>query len=272
MIYPTVFSSLFHVVVDTDETASKVLDVMLKEKTGRVTFMPLNRLKPKNPPAPNSPDAEPLLEKLRFDRKYEKAFQQVFGKTCVCRDLTIAAAYVKSHGINTITLDGDKVDRKGALTGGYHDVRRSRIEAIKNVKTWRMKYESESTKSREVKASITKLEQEITQVSGRMTVLVGQQNQFRYSRERLLEEGAMLSNSKEKLKERIGKLEQDADELETELRGLEVKVVGYTEELSSPLRNGITREEEQMIAKLGKEIERRRKEMIELSKRKHEVR
>ena len=82
----------------------------------------------------------------------------------------------------------------------------------------------------------------------------------------------MLSNSKEKLKERIGKLEQDADELETELRGLEVKVVGYTEELSSPLRNGITREEEQMIAKLGKEIERRRKEMIELSKRKHEVR
>ena len=86
-----------------------------------------------------------------------------------------------------------------------------------------------------MKASITKLEQEITQVGGRMTVLVGQQNQFRYSRERLLEEGSMLSNSKEKLKERIG-------------------------ELSSPLRNGITREEEQMIAKLGKEIERRHKD------------
>ena len=86
-----------------------------------------------------------------------------------------------------------------------------------------------------MKASITKLEQEITQVGGRMTVLVGQQNQFRYSWERLLEEGSMLSNLKEKLKERIG-------------------------ELSSPLRNGITREEEQMIAKLGKEIERRRKD------------
>ena len=265
-------SSLFHVVVDTDETASKVLDIMLKEKTGRVTFMPLNRLKPKNPPAPNSSDAEPLIEKLRFDRKYEKSFQQVFGKTCVCRDLTIAAAYVKSHGINTITLDGDKVDRKGALTGGYHDVRRSRIEAIKNVKSWRMKHETENAKSQEVKNSITKLEQEITQVSGQMTVLIGRQNQIRYSRERLLEESAMLSTSKEKLKERIGKLEQDADELETELSGLEAKVTGYTKELSTPLRNGITHEEEQMIVNLGKEVERRRKEMIELSKRKHEVR
>ena len=39
-------SSLFHVVVDTDETASKILEVMVREQLGRVTFMPLNRLKP----------------------------------------------------------------------------------------------------------------------------------------------------------------------------------------------------------------------------------
>ena len=57
-------------------------------------------------------DAEPLRS-LRFcvqyDPELQKAFQQVFGKTCVCRDLTIAAAYVKSHGINTITQDGNVV-------------------------------------------------------------------------------------------------------------------------------------------------------------------
>ena len=103
--------------MDTDETASRVLDIMLKEKTGRVTFMPLNRLKPRDVAYPNAPDAIPLIEKLQFDPRYEKAFKQVFGKTCVCRDLYIAAAYVRSHNLNTITLDGDKVDRKGSLTG-----------------------------------------------------------------------------------------------------------------------------------------------------------
>src|SRR5688572_11717130 len=66
--------SLFHVVVDNDETASKVLEVMLKEKSGRVTFMPLNRLKPKNPPLPDADDCEPLIDKLRFDPAYTKAF------------------------------------------------------------------------------------------------------------------------------------------------------------------------------------------------------
>jgi len=263
--------SLFHVVVDTDETASKVLDVMLKEKTGRVTFMPLNRLKPKNPPAPNSQDAEALLDKLRFDRKLEKAFQQVFGKTWVCRDLTIAAAYVKSHGINTITLDGDKVDRKGALTGGYHDVRRSRIDGVKSVGTWRTKYEAEKARSAEVKQEISKLEQEITQVGGKVTVLVGQQNQIRDSRDRLVDEGIGLAQSKEKLKARVSVLEQDTEELETELSALEAKVAGYRAELATPLTNGITRDEEQMIVTLGKEVERRRKDMVELSKRKNEV-
>ena len=244
---------------------------MLKKKTGRVTFMPLNRLKPKNLPAPNLQDAEALLDKLRFDRKLEKAFQQVFGKMWVCRDLTIAAAYVKSHGINTITLNGDKVDRKGALTGGYHDVRRSRIDSVKSVGTWHTKYEAEKARSAEVKQEISKLEQEITQVGGKVTVMVGQQNQIRDSRDRLVDEGIGLAQSKEKLKARVSVLKQDTEELETELSALEAKVAGYCAELATPLTNGITRNEEQMIVTLGKEVERRRKDIVELSKRKNKV-
>ena len=258
--------------VDTDDTASKVLEVMLKEKTGRVTFMPLNRLKPKNPPTLNAQDAEPLIDKLNFDPKYEKAFQQVFGKTCVCRDLTIAASYVKSHGINTITLDGDKVDRKGALTGGYHDVRRSRIEGIKSVTSWRAKLETESKRSQEVKASIMKLEQEITQMNGRIMHLTAQQNQIRDSRERLMDEGNAMTKAKDRTVEQILKLEADVEDLETELSGLEAKIAGYSAELTTPLTNGLTRDEEQLIASLGKVVERRRKEMAELSKKKNQVR
>ncbi|KAJ2929838.1 hypothetical protein H1R20_g7273, partial [Candolleomyces eurysporus] len=267
----TAGNSLFHVVVDTDETASKVLDVMLKEKTGRVTFMPLNRLKPKNPPMPNGPDAEPLLGKLIYDPKFEKAFSQVFGKTCVCRDLNIAAAYVKSHGINTITLDGDKVDRKGALTGGYHDVRRSRIEGIRNVTSWRDKFEAEGAKSREVKRDIGTVEQEITQMNGRIVVLNGHMNQVREARERLMEEGGSLSRAKERVRERIGRLETDVEELETELKGLDGKLEALSAELKTPLSNGITAEEEQLIVTLGKEVDRRKKEMVDLSRRKNEL-
>ncbi|KAF8636227.1 hypothetical protein AX17_003713 [Amanita inopinata Kibby_2008] len=270
----TAGNSLFHVVVDTDETASKVLDTMLKEKTGRVTFMPLNRLKPRLPSVPqlsHAQDAEPLLDKLRFDLAHEKAFQQVFGKTWVCRDLTVAAAYVKSHGINTITLDGDRVDRKGALTGGYHDVRRSRIEAIRGVTSWRAKFETEEKRLKEVKSSILRVEQEITQLAGKMSVIGGQQNQIRDSRERLIEEGSVMTREKERILERIAKLERDVGELEGEREVVEARMEGYRKEIGTELVQGLTPEEEALVASLGRDVEKRRREVVELGRNKLEV-
>ncbi|KAF5391874.1 hypothetical protein D9757_001633 [Collybiopsis confluens] len=264
----TAGNSLFHVVVDSDETASKVLDSMLKDKTGRVTFMPVNRLKPKNPPLPSNSDAIPILEKLRFDDIYAKAFQQVFGKTCVCKDLTVASAYVKSHGINTITLDGDKVDRKGALTGGFHDVRRSRIEAIKNVSLWRSKYEEDQRKSKETKTTMNEYDQKITHLAGQMSVLSAQQNQIREARERLMAEGVALTKEKEKISSRLEKLESDAQELEAELATLQTKVAGFQAELQTPMTRNLTAEEESLIESLGAEVEQRRKDLLEHGKAK----
>ncbi|KAH7913439.1 RecF/RecN/SMC [Hygrophoropsis aurantiaca] len=267
----TAGNSLFHVVVDTDETASKVLDIMIKEKTGRVTFMPLNRLKPKNPTLPPNQDALPLIEKLQFDALHQKAFQQVFGKTWVCRDLTVAAAYVKSHGINTITLDGDKVDRKGALTGGYHDVRRSRIDAVKNVASWRSKFEADDKRSKEVKATILQIEQEITKITGKIQVLSLHQAQARESRETLLADGNSLSRDQERLRERIATLETDVYDLETELTGIVGRLQGYRTELASPLTQALTDEEAESLDSLGKEVEESRKRVLEFSKTRIEL-
>ena len=245
---------------------------MMREKNGRVTFMPLNRLKPKVPPVPNAQDAIPLLDKLRFDQKHLKAFQQVFGKTCVCRDLTIAAAYVKSHGINTITLDGDKVDRKGALTGGYHDVRRSRIEAIRNVTTWRSKHDEAHLRLQEVKTAITKLEQEITRTAGQIQVATAQQNQARVARESIAEEIATLLRERERHSERITRLEAEIDQLRSELSGIDARIEGYKAEMASPMAQNLTSEEEDMIESLGKEVEQRQRTLVELGKQKNEVR
>ena len=244
---------------------------MMREKNGRVTFMPLNRLKPKVPPTPNAQDAIPLMDKLRFDPKHLKAFQQVFGKTCVCRDLTIAAAYVKSHQINTITLDGDKVDRKGALTGGYHDVRRSRIEAIRNIATWRAKWAESDARLREVKQTIATLEQQITRLAGDVQVHTARQSQARAVRESVAEEVAVLLRERERQTARIARLEGEVDELRSELSGLDAKIAGFRAELQSPMAQNLTSEEEDLIETLGREVEQRQKTLLELGKDKNEV-
>lgn len=265
-------TSLFHVVTDTDETAKRLLDIMNREKTGRLTFMPLNRLRPNVPSYPDAQDAIPLIQKLRFNDRDVKAFQQVFGKTCVCRDLTIAAAYVKSHGINTITLDGDKVDRKGALTGGYHDVRRSRIEAIKAVTSWKSKHSADDKRLQEVKRTIVTTEQEITRITGKIQVLSNQQLQARQARDTVAEEMTSLSRERERLAERVTKLEGDIVDLETEISNLDARLESLRTELGGPLARGLTGEEEQLIEDFGREIEQRQKQLLELGKKKNEVR
>ena len=46
---------LFHVIVDTDRTASQILSIMNKQKLpGEVTFLPLNKLNPPDVDYPNA--------------------------------------------------------------------------------------------------------------------------------------------------------------------------------------------------------------------------
>ena len=77
----TAGNSLFHVVVDSDATASTVIHELNRRKAGRVTFVPLNRIEPKRPDYPASPDAMPMIKQLQFEPKFEKAFMQVFGQS-----------------------------------------------------------------------------------------------------------------------------------------------------------------------------------------------
>lgn len=102
----TAGGSLFHVVVDTDDTATQLLEHLSREKSGRVTFMPLNRIREREISYPDSKDAIPVVKRLRFDAALGKAFQQTFGKTLICRDLDVAEGFSKSHNLNCVTLAG----------------------------------------------------------------------------------------------------------------------------------------------------------------------
>jgi structural maintenance of chromosome 3 (chondroitin sulfate proteoglycan 6) len=128
--------SLSHVVVDTEATAARIVKELNKQKLGRVTFMPLDTLKPKameEAPGPSS-DVIPLISRLKFDPKFKPAFMQVFGKTLIARDTQTAATYARTHNVNCVTLEGDQVNRRGAITGGHNEQSKSRIVAMKRVK------------------------------------------------------------------------------------------------------------------------------------------
>ena len=67
-------NSLFHIIVDTDETAARLMRRLEKDKLGRVTFLPLNQLSVEGVRYPDSTDVAPLMEEcVEFDPAVRKA-------------------------------------------------------------------------------------------------------------------------------------------------------------------------------------------------------
>lgn len=64
-------------IVDNEETATEIVARLNREKGGRVTFMPLNRLRSHGVHYPNSPDVVPILHKITFKPMFKNAFAQV---------------------------------------------------------------------------------------------------------------------------------------------------------------------------------------------------
>ena len=123
-------NALFHVIVDTDATAARLMKRLESEKLGRVTFLPLNRLRIEHATYPESADVKPLLSQcIKFKTNVEKAMQHVFGKKLLARNVDAASTWSNKCGMDAITLEGDLCSRKGALTGGYVDQQKSRLRA-----------------------------------------------------------------------------------------------------------------------------------------------
>ncbi|KLJ11542.1 chromosome segregation protein sudA [Blastomyces silverae] len=267
----TAGQSLFHYVVDTDETATKVMEILQKEKLGRVTFMPLNRLKPKPANVPRASDTIPIIEKLVYDKTYEKAFQQIFGKTIICPNLQVAAQYARSHGVNAITPEGDRSDKRGALTGGFHDSRQSRLEGLKVVTKWRDEVESKRNRGIEIRRELEKMDQLITKAVGELQKLEQRRQQFHGSniplRQEIKSKRDMLQNRTETLESKRRALRN----METNVKALGDQISAHEEELSTHFEKALTNAGEARLESLNSTVQELRSQHSELSSSRSEL-
>lgn len=129
-------NALFHVIVDTDSTASILMKELDRRKAGRLTFLPLNRLVNNVKKYPESNDVRSLMEvALEYEDDFEIAIRHVFGNKLLARDLDVAANFAKDGEFDAITRDGDVVNRKGGFEGGYRDERASKIGAVYRIRS-----------------------------------------------------------------------------------------------------------------------------------------
>ncbi|EAL93703.1 hypothetical protein KXX16_006808 [Aspergillus fumigatus] len=267
----TAGQSLFHYVVDTDETATKVLEILQQEKAGRVTFMPLNRLRSKPANLPRASDTIPMIDKLQYDSAFEKAFNHVFGKTIICPNLQVASQYARSHGVNAITPEGDRSDKRGALTGGFHDSRQSRLDAVKNLTKWRDEYENKKNRGAEIRKELEKLDQVITKSVGELQKLEQQRHQVQHSSGPLRQELRSKRDLLQKKNDSLDAKRKALRNIETNLAALSDQVNAFEAELNTPFQKALSNEEEAQLESLSVVAQNLRQQYQELSAQRSEL-
>ena len=188
-----------------------------------------------------------MLSKLRYDERFTKAFQQVFGKTIVCPNLQAASQYARSHGVSAITPDGDRSDKKGALTGGYHDSRNSRIDAMKRFAAARRESEEQSDRKAELSRKLRSLDQQVTKAGSDLQKL--QENRQNMDggygplADSLHRRGAELHSRRDELAAK----QRQRETLEALVRDQSQQLSDFETELASAFKKDLSDEEERLL-------------------------
>ena len=125
---------LGQVVVDDDRIAARAIELLKSRRAGRLTFLPLNKIRGGGGSAGSAAAFERgpgagrgggggadglvgrAFELVRFEPVYGEVFRYVFGDTLVFRDL--ASARRELGRCRAVTLEGELLEKSGAMTGG----------------------------------------------------------------------------------------------------------------------------------------------------------
>ncbi len=106
-------------VVDTDEDAARAIDFLKRQRGGRATFLPLNKMEARNPYKDLSDRKGVVgyaIDLIDYDQKFGAAYWYVFRDTLVVDTMDNARRLI--GGLRMVTLDGEMIEKSGAMTGG----------------------------------------------------------------------------------------------------------------------------------------------------------
>lgn len=258
-------ASLFHVVCDNDATATKVVELLNKERGGRLTCIPLNRVKVKNAQLPNSSDAMPLLKKLRYEAAYDNAFKHIFGKTIICPDLTICASFARSHGVTALTADGDRADNKGRLQGGWIDPNKSKLTAQHNVTKLREEVDELRNRRTEITRDLQQLGQKITAATSELRKIDHQKGQVENSYGPMRQELRAKQADAQHKKDTVEQKQRTATLIDSAINDIGNRQSDLEAELGSEFKKALSRDEEQMLVTLAATVQDLRRQLTKLT-------
>ncbi|SFM66842.1 chromosome segregation protein SMC [Methanolobus profundi] len=257
------------IVVENDEDASRAISFLKQRRGGRATFLPLNKMEARRPYKDLS-DREGVIgyamDLVDFDRKFEAAFWNVFRDTLVVDTLTNARRLM--GGLRMVTLEGEVIEKSGAMVGGSQpqssglsfaasekdklvkiaekitELDSKRANAIKKLDQVEGHISQINREIHEHDKDISKKQMQLDEIEGRgerLAQLIEAKGQelieIEESRKELRDEMDRTVTQKQEKEELVISLEKDIEVLEKKLAGSEVPELNrQAEQLDEEIR------------------------------------
>ncbi|EMA46752.1 chromosome segregation protein SMC [Halococcus saccharolyticus] len=242
---------LAHVVVDDDGVGERAIEYLKSRNAGRATFLPLTEMQQRS--LPRLPDRDGVVDfaanLVDYPKEYAGVFSYVLGSTLVVEEMATARELMGDYRL--VTLEGELVEKSGAMTGGsksgsrysfgssegrlkrvadrvaeLEEERREAKEAVRDVEgrldDARERRSAAAEQVREVEADIEAKEREREEVEERIASLESEINEIESAREEVDEEMGELESAIADHDDRIEEIESEIAELEGELADSDV--------------------------------------------------
>jgi structural maintenance of chromosome 3 (chondroitin sulfate proteoglycan 6) len=247
--------ALFNVVVDNDKVSTKLIDRLIKDQSGRLTFIPLNRVYAPDLNLPTKSDMQPLLPKLRYDDQYEAAIKHVFGKIVICPTLDACKSNAKQYNVRAYTPDGDNASRKGQYRGGFHDPSKSKVAAYRKLVECRTQVEELQKRQQDMEREALQKRQQITAAQSEVLRREYARKQGEDSFEPMREELRVKNNALRDVRGDLVRKQKTAADLQSAINQLGAQQEDWEKEIKSDFKKALSRDEEQMLLTLTKTVQ-----------------
>jgi len=251
----TAGGAIFNFLVKTDDIAAEIITQVRKNNWGSIVCTPLNQVNAKPRTYPTVAGMKPLVDVIECPDFIKPAVWQVFGRTVICSSLELCDEVSRLHGLDTITLDGDKVSSRGTLTGGYQDP--SRYTRLANS----AKLRKEKVALEKLTAALADTSQQEQKVGTELEALHAERRRLQDKRGELRVALARASESAQgreaevsRLKESIARHNERKAELQTSLEEGPAAMEALTAEMKTTTLTGLSEEEEAKLDVLTKEV------------------
>ena len=221
------------VIVDDDEVASEAIEFLRRNKLGRATFLPLNKM------ISSKPRAKALLiigedkvlgfakDLISYRKDYESAIWFVLGDTVVVEDLDTARKLM--GGVRLVTLRGDLIEASGAIKGGsiedkieFSQIDRSRIDEVeKKLSELTSEHNSLLERLEEVRKEIHELRRKKEDISTRKVFDIGE---LQARKKEYLSKLKIVEEELDKKKKEISIREEEKKKLEEEIEMIRQRI------------------------------------------------